>query len=457
MQPLSKRRMLQTGLAALAAAFSPSAVARAAEADWAVPVALQGEMYAAAIAIAKRKIRGGPGDPAYPKPFLDAAFSPNIFLWDTCFIAAYAKYHQDQLPIANALDNFYARQDADGFICREYTREGLPFWPKDHPVSINPPLLAFAELELYGQSKDRDRLARVYPTLKRFFEFLVGAYRGGDGLFFSDGLGSGMDNIPRYPDGWRDDHAGIPIRNLYPKVFTYSGLSAEWNRQGRSVDFSAQMALFADQLATIARLVGAPGEAAAYARAHARIGQAINRRCWNEADGFYYDLGYGAQIRRKHIGMFWVMLAGVVPPDRLARMIAHLTDPAQFWRTIPVASWPADQAGFSPAGGYWKGGVWAPTNYMVIRGLARCGRDDLARRLARQYYWSVAQVYKATGTFWENYAPDAVTRGNIARPDFCGWTGLAPIAIYREFISEGSGARPPRCPTPGPSPAPGRR
>src|SRR5580658_5091829 len=179
MWEVSKRRFLQAGgLAALEAALSPAAFAQCARDNWAVPVPLQQRMYGAAIDIAREKIRGGPGDPAFSKPFLDAAFSTNIFLWDTCFIAAYAKYHQDQLPIANALDNFYVRQDADGFIGREYTKTGLAFWPKTHPVSINPPLLAFAELELYGQSKNPDRLHAVYPKLKRFFDFLVRTYRG---------------------------------------------------------------------------------------------------------------------------------------------------------------------------------------------------------------------------------------------------------------------------------------
>ena len=119
MSQLSKRRFLQAGgLAALGAAFSPAALAQAARDDWAVPVPLQQQMYKTAIDIAGKKVRGGPQDPAYPKPFVDAAFSPHIFLWDTCFIAAYAKYHPVALPIANALDNFYVRQDADGFICR---------------------------------------------------------------------------------------------------------------------------------------------------------------------------------------------------------------------------------------------------------------------------------------------------------------------------------------------------
>ncbi|HQY12568.1 MAG TPA: trehalase family glycosidase [Ferruginibacter sp.] len=399
-----------------------------------VPEALQLQMYDAALAIAKSKIRGGPADPVYKKPFVDAAFSPNIFYWDTCFIACYAKYHPTELPVANALDNFYDRMDEDGFISREYTREGRTMWPKEHPVSINPPLLAFAELELYGQLNDAGRLKRVYPSLQKHFRFLLEHYRMDDHLFFSDGLGSGMDNIPRYPDGWQDDGNGIKLHNLYPDIFNYDGLSPAWNKQGRSVDFSAQMALFAENLASIATIIRQEDKVADYRRIYDETKKAINEHCWNETDAFYYDLGYGKQIRRKHIGMFWTLMAGIVPGERLRGMIKHLTNPAEFWRTIPVASYPADQEGYSKEGSYWLGSVWAPTNYMVLRGLLRYNEEKTARRLAKQYYWAVAEVYKQTGTFFENYAPDAVSKGNEARPDFCGWTGLVPIAVYREFI-----------------------
>ena len=435
---LSKRQILR-GTGAVAAAWTlqglSAAFAAAQADDWAVPTDLQNAMYARAMALAKQKVRGGPADPVYKKPFLDAAFSGSIFLWDTCFLSVYAKYDQAELPIAAALDNFYALQDSEGYICREYTAGGKPFWPRDHPVSINPPLLGFAELELYNHGGDLDRLRRVYPALKAFHTFILTHYRGQDGLFFSDALGSGMDNIPRYPLGWQDDGLGLPLTNLHPELFVYDGLNPKWNRQGRSVDMSAQMALFSENLATIAHLIGQEQEARHYQTLHAQIASAINQLCWSEADGFYYDLGYGQQIPRRHIGMFWVMLAGVAPPDRCQRLVARLTDPAQFWRRLPIASTPADDPNFSPAGTYWLGSVWAPTNYMIIRGLERCGYADVARRLARQYYWCVAEVFKTTGTFWENYAPDSLVPGDPARSDFCGWTALVPIALYHEYIA----------------------
>jgi len=199
---IDRRHFLQ-GLAAITAVSASACVRQSARAqgsvDWSVPVELQRKMYAHALSLAKRNIRGGENEPVFKRPYVDAAFNGDIFLWDTCFIACYAKYHMNELPIANALDNFYALQDTDGYIGRQYMRNGRPMWPKSHPVSINPPLLAFAELEIYGRTRDIGRLAQVYPALKRNFEYLVHAWQQDDDLFCNDAYGSGMDNIPRYP------------------------------------------------------------------------------------------------------------------------------------------------------------------------------------------------------------------------------------------------------------------
>lgn len=436
---ISRRKFIGNGLVLGGAvalwSFKPGALSFASD-EYYVPADLQNEMYNKALALAKLKIRGGENHPVFKKPFLDAAFSESIFYWDTCFIATYAKYHQDELPIANALDNFYDRMDTDGYICREFRPDGTPFWPKEHPVSMNPPLLAFAELELFSIKKDKKRLAKVYPLLKKHFEYWVNTYQCSDKLFFNDAFGSGMDNIPRYPDGWQNDNQGIPLKNLHPEIFLYQGLSSEWNKQGCSVDASSQMCLFANNMATIAVTLHQKADIKYFTVFHKEVADAINRFCWSEEDGFYYDLGYGKQIKRKHIGMFWTLIGGVVPEERLDKFLAHLTNPNEFWTKIPIASFSADQKEYNPKGQYWMGSVWAPTNYMILRGLSQCGENELVLKLAKQYYWAVAEVYKKTGTFWENYAPGEISQGSQAAKDFCGWTALVPIAVLKEYILE---------------------
>lgn len=94
--PSRKRFIQQLALGGAGILISPSlqALLQSNDDDYTVTPELQQEIYAAALRIAKSKIRGGTEDPAYKKPYTDAAFSSNIFLWDTCFIAPIAIWHE---------------------------------------------------------------------------------------------------------------------------------------------------------------------------------------------------------------------------------------------------------------------------------------------------------------------------------------------------------------------------
>ena len=422
------------------------------DSDFKVTPELSERMYAKALEITKKKVRGGESEPFFKKPFVDAAFSDNIFLWDSCFIVCFAKYHLDELPVYQALDNFYNRIEEDGHICREYRKDGRPLWSKDHPVSINPPLLALAETEIYSIKKDKERLRYAYPILKRNFEFHVSRYQGDDKLFWGDTLGMGMDNIPRSPRNWTTEEGnGMTHHELGEKLGKMGGSTAEerlnmfiadyvntlqgvWNKQGRLVDFTSQMAMFAKQLIFIAQEIGEESDVDDYETFHSEVKQALNELCWNEEDAFYFDLGHGEQVKRRHIGMYWTLLGELIPEEKMDRFLSHLTNPDEFYRKTPLPALSAADPDYKGWGDYWLGGVWAPTSYMVLKGLTANGKHELAHDLAERTYAAVAEVFEATDTFWENYAPDLVSYGMPAKLDFCGWTGLVPIAIYNEYI-----------------------
>ena len=81
------------------------------------------------------------------------------------------------------------------------------------------------------------------------------------------------------------------------------------------------------------------------------------------------------------------------------------------------------------SGGYWRGSVWSPTNYMLLRGLTKEGFHDLTHEIARNHHAAVVRVFEATGTLWENHAPDTLEPGSTSAANFVGWTGLMPTAI----------------------------
>jgi hypothetical protein len=374
------------------------------------------DMYWKCWELAFQHLRQPQADSGFVSNYLDEAFNPNIFQWDTIFMVMFARYGHHVFPAVQSLDNFYCKQKTNGFICREIQEaNGGDYHAEDSHEAINPPLFSWAEMESYRVTGDKSRFELVLPALEKYVAWLeTGRRKQGTvhGLYWSNGLGCGMDNTPRSGSGW--------------------------------VDMSSQMVLQYHDLAAMCDVLGKPEKAAAFRKRADDTAARINRWMWNEEDGLYYDINdLGEPVKWKTSGCFWPMLAGISSPEQEAKLIAHLKDPKSFWRQNIFPALAADQPGYDPSGGYWRGGVWAPTNYAIIRGLARQGHGDFAREATTRYLDGMARVFKKTGTVWELYAPDMERHGSgsggingehQARPDFVGWTGCGPIAMLIENI-----------------------
>lgn len=46
---------------------------------------------------------------------------------------------------------------------------------------------------------------------------------------------------------------------------------------------------------------------------------------------------------------------------------------------------------------------------MILCGLSANGKEKLAKDIAECCYQNAMEVYRKTGTFWENYAPETAT------------------------------------------------
>jgi len=394
------------------------------------------DMYWKAWELAFRNFHEPADGSGYVSQFIDAAFNKNIFQWDTCFMTMFCNYGHPYVPGIGSLDNFYCKQFENGEICREIDRatgkefhewvdhegEGLRSrWskftvtyigreapqPPPHLTldAMNHPIFAWAELESFRISADRARLGLVYEPLVKYYRALQKYIRQGNGLYMTDW--ASMDNSPR---------------NEY------------LIRGGTAIDTSSQMVLFARNLAEIADLLEKKDEAKAFRTEAEELARLINEKMWDPDRRFYFDLTVdGRRSPVKTIAAFWTLLAGVAGPEQAAALTAELRNPKTFGRKHRVPTVSADEPGFKPTGGYWQGAVWAPTNTMVIRGLEKNGQPDLAREIALEHLRIVTQVYRATGTVWENYAPDAARPGEPAMRDFVGWSGIGPILYLIEY------------------------
>lgn len=418
------------------------------------------ECYWYALQVAFKNVHKPTEESGFVSNFVDAAFNNNIFMWDTVFITMFCNILHPHIPGIRSLDNFYVKQFDDGEIPREIIRDtgkDFPFWtnsgrhnlysyfhnnyghrklmkgdgsgydvedfyfpkldrkPETIPYltldNLNHPIMAWAELESYKHTGDFKRIKEVFLPLLKYYESLNMHLKKANGLYVTDW--ATMDNSPR---------------NKY---------------LGCGVDITCEMVLFAKNLVTMIEVIKEkfPSEDIDYyseievnlESEMAATTKIINEYMWDKETKFYFDVTNNNEMTNiKTIAAYWSLLSDVADDEKVVSLVEWLNDKNTFNRIhrVPVCS--ADAEGYNPEGGYWRGSVWAPTNTMVIRGLEQRGYYELAKEIALNHLDNIIQIFKDTGTIWENYPPDAVNSGDADKIDFVGWSGIAPILYLIE-------------------------
>ena len=374
-----------------------------------------------------------------------------IFLWDTAFAVMWAKYHAVEFGAENSLDNLYALQDQDGFIAREFSADGETAFTRECPIAFAPPILSWAEMELFKhKAVGLDRLKKVFPKLCLHHKWNRENYRLPNGLYFGSTLGSGMDDLPRWdsPDDVTPE-GGIPFLRehvgytgeagdlFYQKVLSWKRYHHEWNRQLCWCDLSCQMALNARLLSEMAALLGEEGKKNEFQQELENLTGLINEAFFDAKRQFYFDRLGSKLLSRRYAGVYWSLIAHVAEQKHADALIAELKNPDRFGLPCGIPGLAADDPDFDTQKGYWRGPVWAPIVYMVLNGLRDYGEEKLAREIAWKYHIAVSRLYERTGTIWENIPPDQCeVPSPRAGRDFCGWSALGPISIWREFLND---------------------
>jgi hypothetical protein len=269
-----------------------------------------------------------------------------------------------------------------------------------------PPIFAWAAWRVYQVSRDRDFLAEVYPALQEHYDYWWQSHHLGDDLFTGGFLG--MDNLPRSPGQ-------------------------------AQADASAWMAFFARDLVRIASELRDVDASDRYWADRGRIQDAINTQLWDEETDFYYDRSAdgGFVLHKSYSGLI-PLIAGVVPADRMPAILASLRDEGQFLapggiRSMSAAS-PLYQPGLGDRGvnANWRGPVWLPINYLLVRSLLEADpffAHDLRHRLVT----TVEESWRETGRLFEAYDGDT--------SEGLGADTSGPTALVANLIAEGWPAR----------------
>jgi hypothetical protein len=318
--------------------------------------------------------------------------------WDQAFHAVTATLVDEEIAkdqIRFLLSDRW--QQPDGHIpCAEWVME-----------EECPPIFAWAAWRVFEVSRDRDFLAEIYPALQRNYDYWWQNQRVDDGLFTGGFLG--MDNLPRSPDR-------------------------------AQADASAWMAFFARDMARIASELRDPATPERYWVDRGRIQEAINEHLWNEETGLYHDLApAGRFMRQQSYSGLIPLIAGVVPPERLPRILEALRDEDRFMGPGGIRSLSADDPLYTPGeagpgvNSNWRGPIWLPINYLLIGAL-----QDIDPRLAgdiRDRVLAMVEAdWRATGRFHEFF--DGDTGDGLGADSQTGWTALVANLIAEAWPAE---------------------
>ncbi|MFE7506676.1 hypothetical protein [Promicromonospora sp. NPDC057488] len=384
---------------------------------------------------------------------------PHQWSWDSAFVAI-GNRHREPGRARAELVTLLDAQWPDGRVPQivyDVGRDddyapGAGFWGAATSGLVQPPVHAWAAwlvhcADLAGSARE-GFLARVYPRLARWHEYLHGLRAGGAGLpVTKHPWETGTDNSPlwdaaleRVPPRSRTPvrrpdlrHAGTGERPGSRDYRRYYRLAETYRDAGCADDvpvgFAMVCPLFSTLLAVseiaLARMAEALSDGGGDARADvheataARVVAAMDEHLWDDDLGQYVALDdtTGQRVRRATVnGLVPLLLAGgpepagtsaarsgrtsgtttgagaLLGPGRAERLLATLAGPGFLGGGPNLPSTSREDPAFDPAL-YWRGPAWFNMSWLLLRAVQTLGRDDLAARLREHFAVAEPEIF----------------------------------------------------------------
>lgn len=372
-----------------------------------------------------------------------------LFVWDTCFNSLIAAGQSEAL----AQQQIYS-------LLQGMVNGMLPMLDSEINVyddRSQPPIGSFAALKLFHQFGNAVFLAEIYERLLSWHRWWV-PHRDGnkDGLLewgtdlpvtHTDYQGylnvakcESMDNSPMYDDTTFDPEAhtmrlaDVGLNSFYAlDCWSLAEIARILREQiseaglDGSSDSICQFGLTALKLSE---------DETALKGEYEGMRSRINERLWNEKLGIYCNLHWDGRFSETlSPTCFYPMLAGIAPFDRAERMIReHLLNPGEFWGPFALPASAKNHPSFAD-NDYWRGRIWAPTNFLVYEGLKRMRFEEPAYQLAQKGLHLFLQEWQGESHIHENYNTLTGDGDDVENADpVYTWGGLLALTGLSELV-----------------------
>ncbi|MFZ4778989.1 MAG: MGH1-like glycoside hydrolase domain-containing protein [Terrimicrobiaceae bacterium] len=265
-----------------------------------------------------------------------------------------------------------------------------------------------------------------------------------------------LDGLMRFYGRWMAEY-GTESGLLVWGCDVAIGVDNDPTTYGRPEFSSANLLLnclfYQDVLAAreLATMLGRDHDAQALQQWANRVGEAVQRECWDEIDGFFYTVDVqSADHRGKYLpglkpGMdiswetlplkikmftgFLPMWCGIASDEQARRLVEeHLRNEKEFCAPWGLRSMSESERMYEPATdsanpSNWLGPVWIVASYMVYEALIRYGYHADADELANKTRAVLENDLQKTGALHECYHPD--TGAPNFNAGFLSWNVLA--------------------------------
>jgi len=330
-----------------------------------------------------------------------------LWLWDSA-MHALAYRHVDPELARNQIRVMLACQLPDGMLPDAVYDEGI-IAEIDHPVRAEvtkPPILAWAALKLHEADPDLGFLQELYVPLVRWNAWWFSMNDDDvDGLAqYNHPYSSGLDDSPLWDEG-------MPVES--PDLNTY---------------LCVQMG----SLAVMAEALGMDAEGAMWRRRAAAIVRRMIESMWDEEAGLFRALRDEAPIPVVTPFNLYPLWTGQLPDEIRGRLIAHLTNPEEFWGEYIIPTVARDDPHYDPET-MWRGPVWANINYFFVEALHQVGEHELARTLRGR----TLQLIMNQPSIYEYYNSET-GQPPVTAADTFGWTAAVFVDLAIQASQEES-------------------
>jgi neutral trehalase len=322
---------------------------------------------------------------------------------DAIFSSFFLVYSNRIYQAHPTLDLFYDRQEPNGAIrCAYDVKTGAPVVERDNPEGLGIPLFAWAEYNIYHKSGNKKRVKDVLSILCKYSTWIDSIFKKSNGLYKTPLSATGMSNLPR-GDAYY------------------------------AMDFNTMMAINMLYMSALADILNDKEISFQYKRQYFSLKTRINSLMYNADDGFYYDINKSEkQVPIKTIAGYWPLLAEIPNDEKAEFIIEKLSDPKFFGTPHPFPTIAVCEKEFDENGRGYRGSVFPHLTFMVIKGLERYQRWDIARDCAIRHLYFMLDSMSPDGNhhkgnLWEAYLP---TKEGPAK-----WSGkpLFPRAQYLTY------------------------